>query len=267
VEDPAVLALSLTLPAETTLAQEMAVIDPDALHQARQLVKKELAGRNRQAFAALYDCNGDVVGEYGISPAEIGKRSLKNVALSYLMALDPLPDETLALCVRQYRHASNMTDCIAALANLVNLDRKVRKEALDDFYARWADDSLVLDKWFALQAMSILPNTLAEVEHLVDNPSFSINNPNKVRALIGTFCTGNHVCFHDKSGAGYEFLADMISKLNTINPQIAARLVTPLINWQRYEPQRQDLMRNALNRIASVKNLSRDVYEIVNKSR
>jgi aminopeptidase N len=266
VEDPAVLALSLTLPAETTLAQEMAVIDPDALHQARQLVKKELAGRNRQAFAALYDCESDV-GEYGISPAEIGKRSLKNVALSYLMALDPLPDETLALCVRQYRHASNMTDCIAALANLVNLDRKVRKEALDDFYARWADDSLVLDKWFALQAMSILPNTLAEVEQLIDNPSFSINNPNKVRALIGTFCTGNHVCFHAKSGAGYEFLADMISKLNTINPQIAARLVTPLINWQRYEPQRQDLMRNALNRIASVKNLSRDVYEIVNKSR
>lgn len=266
VGDPAILALSLTLPAETTLAQEMAVIDPDALHMARQLVKKELAGRNRDTFAALYESNCDV-GEYGITPVEIGRRSLKNVALSYLMALDPLPDETLTLCARQYWHATNMTDCIAALANLVNLDRSVRKEALDDFYTRWVDDSLVLDKWFTLQAMSFLPNTLKEVKQLLDNQSFSIGNPNKVRALIGAFCTNNHVCFHEKSGAGYEFLADIIVKLNAINPQIAARLVTPLINWQRYETGRQGLMRSALNRIASVKNLSRDVYEIVNKSR
>ncbi|EKD33820.1 MAG: hypothetical protein ACD_75C02584G0004, partial [uncultured bacterium] len=266
VEDPAMLALSLTLPSEATLAQEMAIIDPDTLHQARQLVKKELARRNHDAFVLLYEKNRQG-GEYGITPAEIGRRSLKNVSLSYLMALDPLPDETLGLCYGQYRHATNMTDCIAALANIVDLERSVRKEVLEDFYAKWAHDPLVLDKWFTLQAMSNLPSTLKEVEHLIKNPSFSMNNPNRVRALIGTFCTSNHFCFHEKSGAGYRFLADMIAGLNAINPQIAARLVAPLINWQRYEPERQGLMRNELNRIASIKNLSRDVYEIVNKSR
>lgn len=266
VEDPAILALCLTLPAETTLAQEMAVIDPDALHQARQLVKKELATRNRQAFLALYENNCER-GEYRITPQEIGRRSLKNVSLSYLMALDSLPEEVLNRCHAQYRHATNMTDSIAALARLVDLDRSVRREVLDDFYARWVDDPLVLDKWFTLQAMSSLPNTLNEVKKLLDNPSFSIKNPNRVRALIGAFCTGNHVRFHDKNGAGYRFLADMIVTLNGINPQIAARLVTPLINWKKYDEARQQLMKNELTRIASTKDLSRDVFEIVNKSR
>ena len=266
VEDPAILALCLTLPAETTLAQEMAVIDPDALHQARQLVKKELARRNRRAFLALYENNRER-GEYRITPQEIGRRSLKNVSLSYLMALDPLPEEVLDRCHTQYCHATNMTDSIAALARLVDLDRSVRREVLDDFYARWVDDPLVLDKWFTLQAMSSLPNTLDEVKKLLDNPSFSIKNPNRVRALIGAFCSGNHVRFHEKSGAGYNFLADMIVRLNGINPQIAARLVTPLINWKKYDEERQQLMKNELARIASTKDLSRDVFEIVNKSR
>ena len=266
VEDPAITALCLTLPAETTLAQEMAVIDPDALHQARQLVKKELATRNRHTFLALYENNCEK-GEYGITPLEIGRRSLKNVSLSYLMALDPLPEEVLDRCHTQYCHATNMTDSIAALARLVDLDRSVRREVLDDFYARWVDDPLVLDKWFTLQAMSSLPYTLNEVKKLLDNPSFSIKNPNRVRALIGAFCSGNHVRFHEKSGAGYSFLANMIVRLNGINPQIAARLVTPLINWKKYDEARQQLMKNELARIASIKDLSRDVFEIVNKSR
>lgn len=266
IEDPAILALCLTLPAETTLAQEMAVIDPDALHQARQLVKSELAARNSQAFLALYE-NSRGQGEYRITPREIGRRNLKNVSLSYLMAVDPLPEEILARCFGQYRQATNMTDSIAALARLVDLDREERREALDDFYRRWRDNPLVLDKWFTLQALSSLPGTLDEVRKLLDNPSFSIKNPNKVRALIAAFCTGNHVRFHDRGGAGYTFLADMIVSLNGVNPQIAARLVTPLINWQRYDDKRQLLMRNELTRIASTEGLSRDVFEIVNKSR
>jgi aminopeptidase N len=183
------------------------------------------------------------------------------------MALDPLPDEILARCCSQYRHATNMTDSIAALTNLVDLDRGIRNETFEDFYTKWVGDPLVLDKWFTLQAMSILPTTLDEVRLLTQCPSFSLSNPNRVRALVGTFCTSNHVRFHEKSGAGYGFLADMIAKLNTINPQIAARLVAPLINWKRYDPERQRLMKNALKRIAAIKNLSRDVYEIVNKSR
>jgi aminopeptidase N len=266
VEDPALLALSLTLPPETTLAQDMKVIDPDSLHKARQLVKRQLARENAAAFMELYLSNREK-GSYLLTAEAMGRRSLKNVALAYLMVLDPLPEEHLTLCVEQYRSATNMTDCIAALANLVNLDHDIRQEVLADFYNKWVSDPLVLDKWFTLQALSILPDTLKNVALLFDNPSFSIENPNKVRALIGAFCANNHVRFHEASGAGYTFLADKILQLNTINPQIAARLVAPLINWTRYDERRQGLMRGQLERIAGTRDLSRDVYEIVYKSR
>ena len=266
VEDSALLALSLSLPPETTLAQDMEIVDPDSLHGARQMVKMQLAQDNAPFFLELYLKNRET-GDYSLSAEAMGRRSLKNVALSYLMSLDPLPEDYLNLCVLQYRTASNMTDCIAALASLVNLDHQIRHELLADFHRKWAEDSLVLDKWFTLQALSILPDTLQKVESLLDHSSFSIENPNKVRALIGAFCTNNHVRFHERNGAGYVFLADKILQLNAINPQIAARLVTPLINWKRYDSKRQDLMRGQLERIAGTPELSRDVYEIVDKSK
>jgi len=266
VEDPALLALSLTLPPETTLAQDMATIDPDALHNARQLVKRQLAEKNSEAFEELYMGNRET-GEYLLTAEAIGRRSLKNVALGYLMAIDPLPEEYLALCVGQYRAATNMTDCIAALANLVNLDNDIRHEVLADFYSKWVGEPLVVDKWFTLQALSVLPDTLEKVRLLLENRSFSIENPNKVRALIGAFCINNHVRFHRSDGDGYIFLADRVLELNGINPQIAARLVAPLINWKRYDEPRQKLMRGQLDRIAAARPLSRDVFEIVDKSR
>ncbi len=266
IDDTALLALALQLPAETTLAQEMAVVDPDALHMARQLVKRELAQRNVEQFTDLYYDNQQT-GAYALTPEAMGGRSLKNVCLSYLMSLDPLPDHIQNLCYEQYRQASNMTDAIAALANLVNLDNSLRDNGLNDFYNKWNQDPLVLDKWFTLQATSRLENTLDNVKQLTNNVSFSISNPNKVRALIGAFCSGNHVRFHDRTGAGYRFLADKIEQLNAINPQIAARLIAPLINWRRYDEKRQGLMQQELDRILAIKNLSRDVYEIVSKSR
>lgn len=265
IDDPALLALSLQLPSETTLAQEMAVIDPDALHDARQLVKKELAKRNKQQFLDLYHSHKDE-GAYVITPEAMGRRSLKNISLAYLMALDPLPKKIQELCYQQYRQATNMTDAIAALSQLVNLDHAMKDDALRDFYTKWENDPLVLDKWFTLQALSILESTLDTVVQLTSHRSFSMLNPNKVRALIGAFCSGNHVRFHDKSGTGYRFLAEKIGELNAINPQIAARLVSPLISWRRYDTERQKLMRQELERILLIKNLSRDVFEIVSKS-
>ena len=265
VEDSALLALALTLPPETTLAQEMAVVDPDALHLARQWVKRTLAADNRQAFERMYNGNREE-GSYDISPPAMGRRSLKNVALSYLMALEPLPDEVLDLCLGQYRQAGNMTDTIAALAALVNLHHPLRSAMILEFHERWRDDALVLDKWFTLQAQSTLPETLDRVEELLSHPSFSMENPNKVRSLVGAFCAGNHVRFHEASGRGYAFLAERIIELNAINPQIAARMVAPLINWKRYDQRRQELMRQQLRRIADTPELSRDVYEIVTKS-
>ncbi len=266
IEDPALIALALQLPSETTLAQEMDIVDPDAMHKARQLVKKTLAQRNRERFTALFYDNQET-SAYTITPEAMGRRSLKNISLSYLMSLDPLPEEIQTLCYDQYRRANNMTDTIAALANLVNLDKAVRGAALDDFYKKWLGDPLVLDKWFTLQALSNLETTLDSVKQLTGNPSFSISNPNKVRALIGAFCSGNHVRFHEKSGAGYRFLVDSIQQLDAINPQIASRMVSPLINWRRYDANRQKLMQIELDRILAIKNISRDVYEIVSKSR
>ena len=224
-----------------------------------------MAEKNREQFSALYRNNVEV-GEYTFTPEGMGRRSLRNISLSFLMALDPLPSEVKTLCYEQYRNATNMTDTIAALSNLVNLDDAIRDEVLEDFYNKWVGDPLVLDKWFILQAMSVLPNTLNNVKQLVNNRSFSISNPNKVRSLIGAFCSSNHVRFHEKNGEGYRFLTDRIEELNVINPQIAARLVTPLINWKRYDIKRQQLMSKELKRIAAIENLSSDVYEIVSKS-
>ncbi|OEU54452.1 MAG: aminopeptidase N [Desulfobulbaceae bacterium S3730MH12] len=266
VDDPSLLALALQLPAETTLVQEMSTVDPDALHNSRQAVKQELATRYQSELSHLYH-NNKTGGDYQITSREIGKRSLKNTALSYLMSLDPLPSDILQLCVDQYRQATNMTDTIASLQCIVNLESSIRTELFEDFYERWQRDTLVMDKWFTLQATSFLPNTLENVKHLTRNELFSIENPNKVRSLIGAFCSANHVRFHDNSGEGYSFLGDMIIKLNTLNPQIAARLITPLINWKRYDKGRQALMREQLDRIAGQKGLSRGVAEIVNKSR
>jgi aminopeptidase N len=265
-DDQSLLALTLQLPAETTLAQDMTTIDPDALHQSWRLVKKELAGRFRNEFIQLYNQNR-ITGDYRITSSDMGKRNLKNSALSYLMSLDPLPDDILDLCADQYRQADNMTDTIGALKCLVNLDTGIRKELFDDFFDRWQEDNLVMDKWFALQAVSSMEDTLENVKALTGNKLFSLENPNKVRALVGSFSSANHFRFHDSSGEGYSFLTDIIIKLNSVNPQIAARLVTPLINWKRYDSRRQSLMRGELDRIAKANGLSKDVAEIVNKSR
>ncbi len=264
IDDPALLSFALQLPSETTLAQEMDIIDPDALHKARQLLKRDLAGKNEKRFNDIYQESKDHE-TYSITPDAIGRRSLKNIALAYLMSLDPLPKEIIDLCYTQYHQATNMTDAVAALSNLVNTDNELKEVALEDFYKKWANDPLVLDKWFSIQAMSNLETTLDNVKQLTKNKSFSISNPNKVRALIGGFCSANHVRFHSSSGAGYQFLADMVEQLNSINPQIAARLVSPLISWRRYDSKRQKLMLQELDRILAIKNLSSDVYEIVSK--
>lgn len=266
VEDAALLALSLQLPSEMTLAQEVDEVDPDGLFEARETVKKCLARENKNKFLEIYHQNqqGEI---YQISPEAMGRRSLKNCALSYLMSLDPLPEDIQNLCMQQFRDASNMTDSLSALANLVNLDNSLKDEALEHFYKKWAGDPLVLDKWFTVQALSNLHNTLTNVIQLTDNESFSISNPNKVRSLIGAFCSGNHVRFHAADGAGYQFLGEKIEQLNAINPQIAARLLSPLINWRRYDRQRQELMKGQLDRILAIKGLSSDVYEIASKSR
>ncbi|MDX1434097.1 MAG: aminopeptidase N C-terminal domain-containing protein, partial [Gammaproteobacteria bacterium] len=192
------------------------------------------------------------------------RRSLKNLCLSYLMELDDA--ELRGWCMAQFESADNMTDVLAALACFSNADCAEREQAIDAFHARWKHDTLVLDKWFSLQAMSRLPGTLAEVERLMGHPAFDLKNPNKVRALIGAFCHGNQVRFHDAGGAGYRFLADRVIELDPVNPQVAARLMGAFSRWRKFDAARRDLMKNELERILSTPKLSKDVYEIASKT-
>ena len=182
----------------------------------------------------------------------------------YLMELDD--PETHDLCLNQFRHSDNMTDVITALRAFSNQSCASRDVVLGEFYNQWKDEPLVVNKWLSIQATSCLPKTLEEVIQLQKHNAFDIKNPNKVRALIGGFCHGNSVRFHQANGNGYVFLAEQIKTLEKLNPQVAARMLTPLTHWKRYDKTRQQLMKQQLEHILSIKDLSKDVYEIASKS-
>ncbi len=265
--DPAFLAAALVLPTETWISQQLAVVDPEAVFQVRQEFRCQLSIEHRDNFFENYHSLGTEK-SYHYCSAEAGRRVLRNCCLTYLLAAEPgekIAAELLALGREQYKTADNMTDVSAALAGVVNADRAAGNELLADFYQKWQHDPLVVDKWLMLQATCILPGTLKRVQELMRHPAFSIKNPNKVRSLIGAFCS-NQQQFHAPDGSGYTFLADQIMVLDPMNPQIASRLVTPLTLWQRYDQARQDLMKSELERIAALPGLSGDVGEVVGKS-
>ncbi|MBO0739782.1 MAG: aminopeptidase N C-terminal domain-containing protein, partial [Alphaproteobacteria bacterium] len=201
---------------------------------------------------------------YHIDGASIGRRALRNTSLAYLVAADPEKGATLAMA--QFDTAVNMTDVLAALTLLSDLDRPERAAALARFHGMWSQDELVTDKWFALQARSSLPQTVDRVRELTHHPAFTRKNPNRLRALIGTFAIANQLRFHAASGAGYALLADEVIALDPINPTTAARLVQPLGSWRRHDPVRQSLMRRELERVLAIPNLSKNTYEMVSKS-
>jgi aminopeptidase N len=261
--DPAFAAEALLLPGEATLADEMSVVDPEAIHAARESARAELAAALREPFAAAYRQLADP-GPYKTDGRSIGRRALRNVCLSYLTAGDPAAGARLAKA--QFDVGANMTDVLAALGVLVDTACPERAEALDAFYRRWEADPLVIDKWFALQARSPLPGTLEAVRSLAQHPAFNRSNPNRVRALIGAFAQGNQLHFHGRSGEGYAFLADEVIALDKPNPTTAARLVQPLGQWRRYDAARQGLMRAQLDRILAISGLSPNTYEMVSKS-
>jgi aminopeptidase N len=201
--------------------------------------------------------------EYQPTPEAIGRRSLKNRVLAYLVAGGDAEDARL--CEAQYRAQHSMTDVMAALALLADSEHPSREAVLVDFERRWRPDPLVMDKWFAVQAMSSRVDTLVRVRSLMGHPAFSMRNPNKVRALIGSFANANPVRFHAADGSGYAFLQEQVLALDSANPQIAARLLRAISRWQRYDEGRQAQMRAALEAVVAAK-VSRDVYEIAAKS-
>jgi aminopeptidase N len=261
--DPAFRALALTLPAESFLADQMAVVDVEAIYTAREAMRRRIGS----------DLGDDLLAAYRVmqsnAPFEptaeaAGRRALKNVALGYLTAANER--QMLDLAVVQARNADNMTDRMAALALLTDKDIPERQACLQAFYERYRDDALVVDKWLSLEAMSVLPDTLQRVEGLLEHEAFALTNPNKVRALIGVFASANPLRFHQSDGSGYRFLAERVVALDRINPQAAARLIAPLGRWQRYDQGRQKLMCDALKTILAAPDLSPDVFELTSKS-
>lgn len=267
IEDKLFLAEILTLPSEKYLAEQMDVVDVDAIHAVREFVLHELGKQLKNLFWSTYQKNHSEKNQYQFNMHEVGRRQLKNLCLGYLMLLDDAEiNENLGM--RQFNHTltNNMTDTIAALKFLSNINGPLRNEALSKFYDQWENDALVVDKWFAIQATSKLPKTLNNVKKLTEHRAFDIKNPNKVYALVGSFCHQNPIHFHAVNGEGYEFLAKFVLELDTINPLIAARLITPLTNWRRYDSARQKLMKQQLKNVLQNKKLSNDVYELASKS-
>ena len=262
-QDRAFLAEALTLPTESYLAEQMAVIDPDAIHEARELVRRTVGERLGAELTSVRNACAPK-GPYRPDDGLSGCRRLKNLCLSYLMVAGG--QQAIDACMVQFRSADNMTDSLGALSPLASCACPEREEAFASFYECWRGDRGVIDKWFTNQAMSRLPDTMDRVLALLEHPDFDIRNPNRVRSLVGAFSQGNLVRFHDASGRGYHFLADQILRLNAINPQIAARMLTPFSRWRRFDAQRQELMKTELERILAEPGLARDVYELAAKS-
>lgn len=265
--DPAMVAEMLSLPGEAYLTEISQVADVDAIHAAREFARRQIAEQLFDALWARYQANREVSRKtaYVASAEHFARRSLQNIALSYLM-LSGKP-QVLEATLEQYEHCDNMTERLTALAVLVNSPFGAeRAKALEAFAEHFKDNPLVMDQWFSVQAASTLPGGLARVKALMQHPAFTLKNPNKVRALIGGFAGQNLVNFHAADGSGYRFLADLVIELNALNPQIASRQLAPLTRWRKYDDQRQALMKGELERILASGALSSDVYEVVSKS-
>lgn len=262
--DPEFAAQIILLPSEQTLAQIIGEdVDVDAIHEARETLRRSVAADNKDVLLDCYH-RMEVKAAYSPDAEQAGRRALRNACLSYLAAAPG--GDGLALAAAQFRQADNMTDKIAALTVLSNIDCDEREEALAAFHDEWKGDHLVMDKWFTIQALSYLPNTLAEVKRLTGHPAFTMKNPNKVRSLVGSFANANQLRFHASDGAGYRFVADKVLELDRLNPQVAARMLGAFKSWRQFEAKRRKLMQKELKRIAGTEGLSRDVFEIASKT-
>lgn len=272
--DYSIQAYALTLPTESTLAEDMETVDPVALRKARGAVKQAIARRFEKELKAKYDqmTEGMVADgpEFKVDADSVGRRRLRNVLLDYLCSIRDTPEEQTTaadLATKHFESATGMTDKMAALGALASMDgegAEARDKALQKFYDDANGDALVLNKWFTVQALSYLPDVLDRVKALTKHPDFTLSNPNRCRSLISAFAM-NAAPFHDSSGEGYKFLADTISELDKLNPQISSRIAGSLIQWRRYDEERGLLMKAELERLASMKPISDDLFEVVSR--
>ena len=263
--DLAVKAEMLTPPSEASLVEQAKEVHPRLIHRARHQVKVAIAQAHQQALESLWRSLSDDK-PYRPEAEDIAERTLKNVCLGYLSTLDD--KNTLALAEQQYHGATNMTDRFAALACIINSgcdNREIIDEVLEDFLNRYREDANVMDQWLSVQTASPKLGSLSHVTNLMQHEVFDGSSPNKLRSVLGGFAS-NMLHFHAEDGSGYEFLADQILDLDKKNPQISARLLTPLTRWRKFEPAAQQRMKAQLERIQNTGELSSDVFEVVTKS-
>ena len=268
--DHSIKAYAMTLPTESTLSSEIKEVDPVALRKARGAVKKAIARKFQSQLLSAYEelTSAMEAGEFKVDALSIGRRRLRNTILGYLTTIKETEEEQIAaadIATAHYDKASGMTDKMAALGALVSMDgaaASARDVAIQRFYDEANGDALVLNKWFAAQALADLPDVLDRVKALTKHPDFTLSNPNRCRSLISYF-TMNLAPFHAEDGEGYKFIAEIIAELDKLNPQISSRIGKCLIQWKKYEKKRADLMKSELKKLSEMK-LSDDLFEVVN---
>ncbi len=258
--DKGFVARAITLPQENYLADQMDVVDVDAIHKARYFVKQAIAKRFEKELRAVYDENNSDA-EYTPSPEQSARRALKNMALSFLGDLGTNNE----LVEKQYAQANNMTDKLAAMNIASNSKNPKREAIMDDFYQTYKNEKAAVNKWIFTNACADRPDAVNVVRKLLTHPAFNIKNPNNVRSLMGGFAY-NQTEFHKLDGSGYDFAVEMAYKMDDMNPQMAAHMVKPLTRWKRFDAKRQEMMKKALEKVLEKKNLSKNVYELVTKS-
>lgn len=258
--EQAFIAEMFVLPNHNEITGWFDTVDVDAIDKALGFIKQTLATELKDEFSAIYHSLKQ--GDYSVDHDAIGKRALRNCALSYLAKTDIGE----ALVEAQYQTTDNMTDTMAAMVSANSAELSIRQTLMDDFSDKWSHDGLVMDKWFILQGSNPSSDALTTIKATMAHKAFSLKNPNRTRSLIGSFAANNAVNFHSKSGEGYAFLGDILLDLNVSNPQVASRLIDPLLKFKKYDGDRQDLMKAQLQRLADLDNLAKDLFEKVTKA-
>jgi aminopeptidase N len=257
--DLPLVAEMMVLPGEKYLGEMLDSVDVHKIRQVREYVKRSIAEANEERLLALYvEC--DQHGETRVSPEDSARRSMKNACLAYLLMLDK--SEYFELCSQQFETANNMTDQIGCLQSIVHYANPVRDAIVDQFYRQWQQTALVVDKWFSAQAMSYAPDALEQTIALFEHAAYTLHNPNRARSLLGALIA-NSSSFHERSGRGYEFVAQKIIELDAINPQVAARMANSFLYWRKLIPAQRELMKRQIERIAATKGLSNDLNELI----
>lgn len=260
--DPGLIAEAITLPTLKGMIVNLNEVEVQRLYQAKQWLVKQLVDQLHVELLSVYNQNY-AHDAYQVTPEQVGKRRLKNRCLWYLMHRQQA--EIHELCLQQYQQAGNYTDRITALTLLVHHQAENHQQLLDDYYQQWQDNPLMINRWLSIQATKP-KDALKTVNQLLQHSGFSLKNPNAVRSLIGAFCAANLTQFHAADGSGYRFLADQVIELDTINPQIAARMVSLFNDYRQFNPKTQQQIQTELNRIHQLETLSPNVFEIVDKA-